>query len=626
MSRLETQLRGFGYRRESGEEKPMHRHTLLSRALVLTSLTLLLCLVAVGSAFAETLYVSQTGTDQPGAGTSGNPYQTIQYAIDHAVSGDTVAIGAGEFWGSVTMTNGVSLTGQGPATTGMRIDNSVPTLIADGISQEATISGLSIRVGSSGLRCVNGSRLHVENCVIRDCMGTSGCGIYCTDSTITVNHTQILDNHGSGEGGNVYCARSSLTMYDSACGWGTCDSAGGGFSLHDSSAKLTSCTVFANNSTWYSGGNFFVYRTDLEFTNGYMNSGGAYNNGGGMWAAESTVTLDGIAIGGGYGGYGGGVVTSGSRMRFNRCTIDSNWSWYGGGGLWLTSSPTTITACTFRNNHNDGGGPGAALGLMSSPSAVVENSVFYNNATGGWGGAVAVGSSPTTITNCTFYRNTGSAGAGAIECRGDSTATVTNCIAWGNGDTDLTQCSATYSDIGTDTVGLGNISVYPSFVSTSTWDLRLLAASPCLDVATSTGAPASDRNGISRPQGSGYDMGAYEMTVAPPPVPEPTSQSTSVRLSGPSKVKLKKAYKLTGAISPSSARGAVTITWKRYSKGAYRKVKAVVVRIGSGGKFTYAYKPQTRGKWRAYVSYDGQATSTIVYLPAKAAYKGFTVK
>ena len=41
-------------------------------------------------------------------------------------------------------------------------------------------------------------------------------------------------------------------------------------------------------------------------------------------------------------------------------------------------------------------------------------------------------------------------------------------------------------------------------------DLHVKAASPCLDSGTSSGAPSVDIEGTPRPQGTGFDMGAYE--------------------------------------------------------------------------------------------------------------------
>ena len=55
-----------------------------------------------------------------------------------------------------------------------------------------------------------------------------------------------------------------------------------------------------------------------------------------------------------------------------------------------------------------------------------------------------------------------------------------------------------------------NISANPKFVSYPD-DLHLSADSPCVDQGTKEGAPADDADGTSRPQGSGYDIGAYEL-------------------------------------------------------------------------------------------------------------------
>jgi len=56
---------------------------------------------------------------------------------------------------------------------------------------------------------------------------------------------------------------------------------------------------------------------------------------------------------------------------------------------------------------------------------------------------------------------------------------------------------------------VGNINVDPLFVGTPS-NVRLQTGSKCIDTGTSTGAPSSDMDGIPRPQGNGFDMGAYE--------------------------------------------------------------------------------------------------------------------
>jgi len=42
----------------------------------------------------------------------------------------------------------------------------------------------------------------------------------------------------------------------------------------------------------------------------------------------------------------------------------------------------------------------------------------------------------------------------------------------------------------------------------------LLSGSSALDRGTSAGAPSTDQRGVSRPQGSGYDIGAFELAVS----------------------------------------------------------------------------------------------------------------
>ena len=58
--------------------------------------------------------------------------------------------------------------------------------------------------------------------------------------------------------------------------------------------------------------------------------------------------------------------------------------------------------------------------------------------------------------------------------------------------------------------GTGNISVVPLYVNPSSGDYHLQSNSPCIDTGTSTNAPATDFDGVTRPQGAGFDMGAYE--------------------------------------------------------------------------------------------------------------------
>lgn len=58
--------------------------------------------------------------------------------------------------------------------------------------------------------------------------------------------------------------------------------------------------------------------------------------------------------------------------------------------------------------------------------------------------------------------------------------------------------------------GTGNISADPLFVDSTNDNFHLQNGSPCIDTGTATDAPNYDFEGTSRPQGAGYDIGAFE--------------------------------------------------------------------------------------------------------------------
>jgi hypothetical protein len=56
----------------------------------------------------------------------------------------------------------------------------------------------------------------------------------------------------------------------------------------------------------------------------------------------------------------------------------------------------------------------------------------------------------------------------------------------------------------------GNVTADPKFLSPSTRDYRLGAASPALNLMSAAHRPAKDHDHVARPQGSGPDAGAFE--------------------------------------------------------------------------------------------------------------------
>ena len=230
---------------------------------------------------------------------------------------------------------------------------------------------------------------------------------------------------------------------------------------------------------------------------------------GSIYGADRAI-LDGFHITGGYSEYvGGGMYIRHVSPIIRNCLFTSN-SAYHGGAIYITygASPH-ISNCSFiANNANADGG---AVYIDYYCTAQFTNCYFDNNRASHHGGAVFSNwYSFPYFYHCTFRQNVAGIGGGIWAW--DSV--LRNCILWGNvnwaGGDDEISCEGTsmvtFSCIFGGFDGIGNIDLDPLFSG----GYKLQSGSPCIDAGTSEGAPDTDIEGIPRPQGKGWDMGAYE--------------------------------------------------------------------------------------------------------------------
>lgn len=147
----------------------------------------------------------------------------------------------------------------------------------------------------------------------------------------------------------------------------------------------------------------------------------------------------------------------------------------------------------------------------------------------------------------------------------------------------------------------------PKFVSPSQRDYHLQAASGMIDKGTILSDVAADLSGTSRPQGTGYDMGAYEYATST--TVSPTTDITSPKVTGASlsssmrlnvtfseKVAAAEAlntanYSITGGISVrsitmNSTQDGVIISTSKHRKGIVYTVTVINVKDLSGNVIT----------------------------------------
>jgi parallel beta-helix repeat protein len=256
-----------------------------------------------------------------------------------------------------------------------------------------------------------------------------------------------------------------------------------------------------------------------------------------------TSVLSGFTITGG----NTGILCYGTSPTIINCVITGNVSnGLGGGFCCLDYSYPTIRNCTISGNTAvDGGGiyygqpvappPPFTFSISAAEAFTATNCIITGNTAQRGGGMYNSGTSPI-LTNCTFSGNTASMSVGGIY-NYSSNPTLTNCILWndtppeiyvdGTGTTVIN-----YSDVQGGWPGTGNINTDPLFIDakgpdqtfgTADDNLRLKAASPCIDTGDNTSVPSGVTIDLdSRPRIADgdcndteiVDMGAYEFGYA----------------------------------------------------------------------------------------------------------------
>jgi hypothetical protein len=224
-----------------------------------------------------------------------------------------------------------------------------------------------------------------------------------------------------------------------------------------------------------------------------------------------------------------GVLTSGGSgfNEFLNCHAHHNGTDTGlDHGFYISTDHNLIDGCEFDHNAGyglqvyDSGGTAAhdntvrncishdqavkhGMVISSGSNNVAYNNVCYGNASGGI--HVNYCAVSTGIYNNTL---TGNSGPGLEIGSGSTGAVARNNILVGN--------SSALSNSGTSTTSDHNLlSGSASFVDATAHDYRLQSGSAAIDAGATIALVTTDLLGVTRPQGTAYDLGAYEYQAAP---------------------------------------------------------------------------------------------------------------
>jgi parallel beta-helix repeat protein len=418
---------------------------------------ILLVLAVAASVDAADIYVTASGNDGTGTGTVAKPYRQIRKGLSVAQAGDTVHVADGSYLGfDVASMNGTSAS---PITIKADGTNAVVTVTTDRSDNRDTIFiTYSSWIVVDGLRSFNANRAAVR-----------------------------IDNS------------PHITIRNG---------------------------VYGNNTVW---GIFTDFSDDLLIENnecyGSVQQHGIYVGNSGD---RPIVRGNRIHDNGGCGLHMNGDISQGGDGIISGALIEKNISYSNGapyGGSCINCDG--VQDSVFRDNliydahasgislyQTDGGGP-------SSGNLVVANTIDMAS-DGRW--SLNLGAAPNTIVydNVLVNRN---AAHGSIHI---SDATVLpslssdyNVLMSGTHavtpDDDTTYLSlAQWQALGHDAHSLASTQS-ALFVNPGSFDYHLLAGSPAIDSGVtglvSTSAPTTDLDGNARPQGAGYDLGAYEVVV-----------------------------------------------------------------------------------------------------------------
>ena len=489
----------------------------LASLLGLTLMTLVLWLCAAHPAQADPIvrYVTKTGTDgsndckNPGA-----PCKTIQHAIDVAAPEDAIHVAGGTYTSPAgpvaVITKSIAIVGSfDPSFTSIDPDTYQTTLDAGWKSSVISISNAS-NVVLDFLSLTHGDG--TDSCIWSGCGG----GIYATNAGLQVGNCVIIDNVGSrtnqGFGGGVYSYSSTVSINGSRIAnnvanidpnpASTSNGYGGGIYASVGTISLVESQIISNvahmSFTGHGGGAFLSNMTQVEVVDSIISNNQAVSNtvcgyGGGIyidttdWSYIANNHIEGNRTSEGYGGAGGGISLNYVEAHLTGNTIFSNTAAGGGGILMQGSEPITLSNNLIAHNYAALRGGGIYV-VSSEPSAsqaiLINNTIADNGDTGvvGWQ-YVAL-----TMTN-----NLIAGHAIGVNTTVPASATVaadTN-LFWNTHDP-ITGTNAILQDP----------LLAPGYGPRT--------GSPAVDNGLTIPWLTVDLEGTARPQGSAYDIGAFE--------------------------------------------------------------------------------------------------------------------
>jgi hypothetical protein len=374
-------------------------------------------------------------------------------------------------------------------------------------SNTASGNGGALYVGNSNPVWLDGRYGFSLNVNTNSASGNGGAAYVDGGATLLAHgRVQMAANHATGDGGALYLDGGSAVELsgqgdDSPEILGNWAGNGGAIYARDASAVTASGTEFGttvggNRAGGGDGGSVYLSGSVLTSTNSTFHHGAATLHGGAIAAYTSTLAID--------ADYATCDPLAARCSNFYSNIADSDANDTGNGGaIYVYSSTLRVNHTTLHHNVAERGGAIFQMGVGAI--AQVANSLIYSNTVNyPLGAGIRTQGGAFTVTHVTIADNAGGTGYS----QSGTASAAHNSIAWGNGSGGFLGTFVTVT-CNIDQDGNAGTVVDPQFVDPDVGeDYHLLGSSPAIDACTTGLTP--DLDNVSRPAGSGYDVGAYE--------------------------------------------------------------------------------------------------------------------
>jgi len=341
-----------------------------------------------------------------------------------------------------------------------------------------------------GIIC-NGTSPTLRNLEVTGCTVGSSSEFGGGGGVMLTNSSALLDNvtvHGNSaiQGGGVYAYLGAPTLrncriYDNVLVQdnGTYPPRGGGVYATDTALRLEGCEISGHLDAESGGGVYAASTagtTSLVLVGNRIHHNTARNKGGGLFMNGSAISLlrddlhdNGKATGATFM-TGGAFAIEGATATLDSVRSRANSAQFGAGGAISGSPLANVRRSVFSANVCDYFGAG--LSYQTITAGELRNNTIAGNASTLGGAGLYLNSTNPAVANNIFALNTGGTTFGNAVHAQSSVPTFTCNDAWGNAGTN-------YSGVTDPTGTAGNIALDPRFCATTTDDYGLKPLSPC---------------------------------------------------------------------------------------------------------------------------------------------------